>query len=151
VSYTLRSGITSGRIDSDALGTFEISDGKLEVDDYETAAALVSQYSVEWSDEDPKPETTVQADEVADDGEDGGNASSDTDVTDEDPQADAVSESKPEDSEQFDASEFVDRTPMTSVIEDIESGDYDEHLDEIESEANRAGVLNALEDRRGDN
>jgi len=49
---------------------------------------------------------------------------------------------------QFDAAEFVDRTPMEDVIGDIESGDYDEHLDAIEEEASRDGVEDAVDERR---
>jgi len=52
----------------------------------------------------------------------------------------------------FDAAAFVDRTPMSDVVDDIESGDYDEHLDEIaaaEQEGrDREGVKEAAEARR---
>lgn len=50
--------------------------------------------------------------------------------------------------EAFDADEFVDRTPMDDVVDDIESGDYDDHLDAIADAAGRNGVLDALEARR---
>lgn len=48
---------------------------------------------------------------------------------------------------------FVDRTPMQKVIADIETGDYDSHLDAIEAAEKersnpRTGVLDAMEDRR---
>ena len=68
-------------------------------------------------------------------------------------------ESEPDESEShepaaeaFDAKSFVDRTPMADVIDDIESGDYDAHLDAIaqaETEArDRNGVADAIAARR---
>jgi hypothetical protein len=52
----------------------------------------------------------------------------------------------------FDPAAFVDRTPMDDVIADIESGDYDAHLDAIEAaEAegrDRDGVADAIDERR---
>jgi len=49
----------------------------------------------------------------------------------------------------FDAAAFVDRTPMDGVVADIESGEYDAHLDAIEAEASRQGVLEVIGERRG--
>jgi hypothetical protein len=49
----------------------------------------------------------------------------------------------------FDAAAFVDRTPMDPVVADIESGDYDAHLDAIEAAASRQGVLDAVAARQG--
>lgn len=52
----------------------------------------------------------------------------------------------------LDVGAFVDRTPMEDVIADIESGEYDDHLDGIQSaEADgrgRKGVLDAIQARR---
>jgi|AntDeeMetageno51_2_1112566.scaffolds.fasta_scaffold08015_3 hypothetical protein len=53
-----------------------------------------------------------------------------------------------EGAEEFDASEFVDRTPMSDVVEDLESGDYDDHLDAIDEVAEREGVKDAVDARR---
>jgi len=57
-----------------------------------------------------------------------------------------------EGSESFDAAAFVDRTPMEGVVTDIESGEYDAHLDTIEAaeaEArDRQGVADAVAARR---
>jgi len=57
-----------------------------------------------------------------------------------------------DESDEFDAGSFVDRTPMEEVISDIESGDYDGHLDVIEAaeveDRGRTGVANAIADRR---
>lgn len=49
--------------------------------------------------------------------------------------------------EEFDAEAFVDRTPMSDVVADIESGDYDDHLDAIEAAADRVGVQDAIDAR----
>lgn len=133
MGYTLRAGISTGRIDSDDLGSFEIRDSELEADDYETAAALVDQYGVEWPDGDPGPPES----------------DSDSD-SDSDSETEAESDDSDTDSDEFDAEAFVDRTPMGNVIADIESGDYDDHLDEIEAVAQRQGVTNAVDDRRGE-
>lgn len=55
---------------------------------------------------------------------------------------------------EFSAFDFVSRTPMSRVIEDIESGDYDDHLDDIHNaetyEKNRNGVKEAIMERRDD-
>jgi hypothetical protein len=47
----------------------------------------------------------------------------------------------------FDAAAFVDRTPMDDVVEDIESGEVDAHLEEIAAAADRVGVQDAVETR----
>lgn len=52
--------------------------------------------------------------------------------------------------EQFDAEAFVDRTPMSDVVEDIEAGDYDDHLKAIDVVAEREGVKDAVDARRGE-
>lgn len=53
---------------------------------------------------------------------------------------------------EFDAAGFVDRTPMETVIVDIESGEYDEYLDEIASAErdgrDRTGVADAISERQ---
>lgn len=50
--------------------------------------------------------------------------------------------------EAFDAEAFIDRTPMETVIQDLETGAYDDHLDAVEAVAERQGVLDAVDDRR---
>jgi len=50
--------------------------------------------------------------------------------------------------DEFDAGTFVDRTPMSDVVEDIETGEYDDHLDAIADEASRQGVLDAVDARQ---
>lgn len=67
-------------------------------------------------------------------------------------EADAESESESE-ADGFpgdfeDAKDFVDRTPMERVINDLETGEYDAHLDEIETAADRQGVQDAIDERR---
>lgn len=49
---------------------------------------------------------------------------------------------------QFDAESFLGRVPMTDVIEDIESGEADEHLDTLAEQADRQGVQDAIADRQ---
>jgi len=71
--------------------------------------------------------------------EPGGHGPSDTITEDED---DAGTD------DGFDAEAFVDRTPMDDVVADIESGDYDDHLDAIEDVAERQGVQDAIDERR---
>jgi len=61
------------------------------------------------------------------------------------PETDGAEE--PDAEEDFDAEAFVDRTPMEDVVADIESGDYDEHLEAIESAADRQGVQDAIDER----
>ena len=51
------------------------------------------------------------------------------------------------DDDEFDAAEFVDRTPMDVVIDDIESGDVDDHLEAIKEAADRVGVQDAVSER----
>lgn len=78
----------------------------------------------------------------------------DPDTIDED-----ESEAEPEDEGEggewesdFDADAFVDRTPMSEVVDDIRTGEYDDVLDAIEAaeEAgrDRVGVADAIEARR---
>jgi len=54
--------------------------------------------------------------------------------------------------EEFDAEAFVDRTPVADVVDDIESGEYDDHLDEIlaaeQENRDRKTVQDAVEERR---
>ncbi|MFC7202867.1 hypothetical protein ACFQJC_05020 [Haloferax namakaokahaiae] len=62
-------------------------------------------------------------------------------------------EAEPKDSaEAFDAEAFVDRTPMSKVTDDLDSGAFDDHLDAIadaESDGrDRDGVNEAIEARR---
>ena len=57
-------------------------------------------------------------------------------------------ETSSDEADQFDAAVFVGRTPMDDVIADIESGDYDDHLEALEDEASRDGVLEAIAERR---
>lgn len=52
--------------------------------------------------------------------------------------------------EGFDAEAFLNRTPMTDVIEDIESGIVDAHLEQLAEQADRQGVQNAIEDRQAE-
>lgn len=68
MSYELRAGITAGRIDAGDLGTFDVESHTLEVDDYDTAVALVDRYAVEWPDggSDPPDDAPEPEDEPPD-------------------------------------------------------------------------------------
>ncbi|WP_135807354.1 hypothetical protein [Halorussus marinus] len=50
----------------------------------------------------------------------------------------------------FDAAAFVDRTPMDDVVEEIEAGEVDEHLDAVQEAAERVGVEDAVGQRRAE-
>jgi len=54
--------------------------------------------------------------------------------------------------EEFDAEAFVDRTPVSDVVDDIETGEYDDRLDEIlkaeQDGHDRKTVQEAVEERR---
>jgi hypothetical protein len=52
------------------------------------------------------------------------------------------------DDDEFDAETFADRTPMDDVVDDIESGDVDDHLEAIKEAADREGVQDAVSERR---
>lgn len=58
------------------------------------------------------------------------------------------SEAVAETDDAFDAESFLDRIPMTTVVEDIESGEADEHLDALAEQADRQGVQDAISDRQ---
>lgn len=64
------------------------------------------------------------------------------------PPDDSVSEADADDTSDFDAAAFVDRTPMDDVIADIEAGVADDHLDAVAEEASRQGVLDAVSERQ---
>ncbi len=50
----------------------------------------------------------------------------------------------------FDAEAFVDRTPVDDVVEDIEAGDVDDHLEAIDEAAERVTVGDAVGQRRAE-
>lgn len=63
----------------------------------------------------------------------------------------AENETDDSDAELEDAREFVDRTPMDKVVEDIEAGEADEHLEAVRTaeveDRDRDGVLSAIDAR----
>jgi len=48
----------------------------------------------------------------------------------------------------FDVDAFVDRTPVSNVVDDIEAGQADGHLDAVAEADERATTQKAVEDRR---
>lgn len=117
-------------------------DDPTEVDD-DVADRLVSEFDeVEYA-EDVDQDSLVSTAEarLGDD---------DEEVTSEDVADDSTEPD--EEASGFDAEAFVDRTPLDDVVDDIESGEYDEHLDEIgdaeENGRDRDGVTDAIEERQ---
>jgi len=107
-------------------GVVEFDDGVAVVDDEARAEAIADRYTgIEY------PESDVDA------------TGDDDSATDDDQE---------EEEEGFDATDFVDRTPMDDVVKDLESGDYDIHLDAIEAaeadNRDRQGVADAIQERR---
>lgn len=84
-------------------------------------------------------------------------AASDDTADDADADADSGSDSDAEEStddSEFDAEAFVDRN-VPPVAEDLDTGDYDDHLEAIEAAESadgspRNGVVEAIEARRSD-
>lgn len=55
-----------------------------------------------------------------------------------------------EDADAFDAAAFVDRTPYGDVVDDIEAGEADDHLDAVAEAADRVAVEDAVGERRAE-
>ena len=55
-----------------------------------------------------------------------------------------------EDTDGFDAAAFVDRTPVDDVVDDIEAGEADGHLEAVQEAADRVGVEDAAGQRRAE-
>lgn len=84
---------------------------------------------------------------VEPDGGDGGDADAGSEGS-----ADAEAESGSDDGDGsedgFDAEAFADRTPVSDVVDDIEDGKVDDHLDAIADADDRVTVEAAIEDRQ---
>jgi len=69
-----------------------------------------------------------------------------------DPSEVGADDDEEDEDEEFDAEAFVDRTPVSDVVDDIESGEYDDRLDEIlvaeQENRDRKTVQDAVEERR---
>ncbi len=75
---------------------------------------------------------------------DAGEESDDGD--DEDDEAD----SEDDKADGFDVDAFLDRTPVDDVVEDIEAGEVDDHLDAVAEAAGRVTVEDAIGQRRAE-
>jgi hypothetical protein len=99
-------------------------DGYAEVDDERGEMLLTMHRHIERGGHGPQTDDEGEAEEAEDVDEDAG----------------------------FDAEAFVDRTPMDDVVDDIEAGEADGHLDGVEAaeeaDRDRNGVMDAIEDRR---
>ncbi len=72
-------------------------------------------------------------------------AGDDEGETDSDEQADQDDET-----DDFDVDAFLDRTPVDDVVEDIEAGEVDDHLDAVAEAAGRVTVEDAIGQRRAE-
>jgi len=59
-------------------------------------------------------------------------------------------EAEDDDQDGFDAAAFVDRTPVDDVVDDIEAGEADDHLDAVAEAADRVSVEDAVGQRRAE-
>lgn len=123
MSYTLRSGLTAGSVDHPEHGEFEIADGSVEVDGYETASDLVDEFgSLAWADADPgQPDGGAGADDGDDDAE-------------------------PESDDGFDIDAWLDHDYEDRARE-VEAGGVDAHLDAIKANERSATVIDAVDER----
>jgi len=76
--------------------------------------------------------------EVVDGDDSGGADGSEGDTDGDEPTADGG----------FDVEAFIDRTPVTAVVDDIEAGDVDDQLGTVADAAERVTVEKAVEDRQ---
>jgi len=115
--------IKSGQILGEASPLETDSDGYAEVEDEETATRLAAVHRHVTA-ASPRPDTSDAADEDDADGAD----------------------------DEFDATAFVDRTPVSEVADEIASGEFDAHLDAIEAaeedSRGRMTVYDAIANRR---
>ena len=120
-------------------GALQFDDGVATVADQARAEAIADRYAA----------IVYVGGTPAERGEGGGSGEED-DGGEEDEGADETGD----EDDAFDAAAFVDRTPMDDVVEDIESGEVDAHLEEVaaaEAEGrDRQGVADAVTDRRED-
>lgn len=117
--------------------------GTVDVDD-DTAAHYQDRGFVAV-DADPKPSADDEADSESQDG-DGEDPAPDGDGNDGD-DGDG-GDSNGDDGDTFDVESFLDRTPVEDVVDDIEAGQVDGHLDAVEDAADRVTVERAIDDRQ---
>jgi hypothetical protein len=109
----------------------------------------------------PGTEITVEDDDVADHyvdrgfvvvEDDGSDSTSDDAEPTDDGGDDADAENDEADADgssgDFDATAFTDRTPVSDVVDDIEAGEADGHLDAVKEADDRVTVEQAVEDRK---
>lgn len=89
-----------------------------------------------------------RVDDGADDADSDDTADADTvDDSDAEQSADDGEVDLP-DPEEFDVGAFLDRTPVSDVVDDIEAGKADGYLDAVDAEASRVTVTQAVDDRK---
>jgi hypothetical protein len=118
--YRLQSNVTRATLDASdrGLGTFDIEDGYVTVDDYETAQQLVNAYSLYW--EDNRDPGHPDADPIV---------TGDTDVGG------------------FDVSQWLDERTVSKVREDLEDIDDVDVLRALRDESDRTTATDAIDNR----
>ncbi|MFB6237523.1 MAG: hypothetical protein ABEH81_04045 [Halopenitus sp.] len=74
----------------------------------------------------------------------------DFEIVDEEDDTATDDEEAEAEAETFDVGEFLDRTPVDDVVENIAAGEADGHLDEVAEEASRVTVQDAVGERRAE-
>jgi len=116
--------------------------GTVEVDG-DTAAHYKDRGFVAVDDGPQDPSADDEADsESRDSGDEA--AAPDGDNSDDE----AGGDSDDDDDDTFNVESFLDRTPVDVVVEDIEQGQVDDHLDTVEAAADRVTVERAVDDRQ---
>lgn len=132
MTYELRAGITTGRIDAGDLGTFSIESHTLEVDDYDVAQKLVRRHAVEWPNGDPGPPPEENASETTDESD----SSDDTDGSDGPEEDDSLVEA-------------LQKVTIEEFEEELEAGRFDGRLEAVEAAEkegkDRDGVQDAID------
>ena len=85
---------------------------------------------------------------AADGGADDTAESGGEDTANDDAPADASDAGDEQGEDDFDVEGFVDRTPVSDVVDDIDAGEADGHLQAVKEADGRVTVERAVEDRR---
>lgn len=85
---------------------------------------------------------------VVEDDADGSGGDGDSEEPADSVETDGGPDGSDSDSGGFDATAFTDRTPVSDVVDDIEAGEADGHLDAVKEADDRVTVEQAVEDRK---
>lgn len=119
-----------------------------DLDDDDVEHYLDRGFELVEADDDQDSDDDADADDQAEDAEQDAAEGDDPDAN---PGEDV---DEPEDDggndEDFDVDGFLDRTPVGEVADDIDAGDADGFLDEVEEQADRTTVIDAVQARRNE-